>query len=142
VIFNEQRLRFLLDSPAGPVGRFLARSGVRVESAAKAIATSEGLVRTGRYRASIAWRLSHDGRSLLLEVGSAVPHARLLERGSPPHSIGPTSKRALWWTHGADRGWLVPDRPLAGVNHPGTRAYRVMHRAVQQVLGGQIRTRF
>lgn len=135
VRFNEARLRFLMGSPAGPVGRHLARTGVTVESVAKALVTSEGLVRTGRYRASISWRLNTAGVGLTLEVGSSVPYSRIIERGSPPHPIRPAEKRALWWTHGGDRGWLVPDRPLASVQHPGTRAYAILSRSVRFVLG-------
>lgn len=135
--FNEGRLRFVLSSPAGPVGRHLARTGARIESVAKALATSEKLVRTGRYRASISWRLSA-GLGLLLEVGSAVPYARIIERGSDPHTIPVGATGTLWWTHGADRGWVVPTPntgPILSVNHPGTRAYGIIGRATRQVLG-------
>lgn len=140
VRFNEARLRAIFNSPTGPVGRFLGRSGVRIESVAKALATSEGLVRTGRYRASIGWRLRVDGRGLVLEVGSAVPYARTLERGSPPHGISPRVKRALYWEHGSDRGWAVPGHPVPSVNHPGTRAYLILSRSVRLVLGHGITT--
>jgi bacteriophage HK97-gp10 putative tail-component len=136
VRINEQRFRFVMESPSGPVGRHLGRTGARVESVAKALVTQERLVRTGRYRSSIAWRLFLDGRGLFVQVGSALPIARLIERGSPPHQILPAAKRALWWTHGADRGWLVPERPLASVQHPGTRPYMILHRAVALVLRG------
>jgi hypothetical protein len=133
---NEQRLRYVIESPTGPVGRYLGRVGAKVESTAKALITAEGLVRTGRYRSSLAWRLLVDGRGLFVRVGSALPVARLLERGSPAHRIVPRSKRALWWTHGSDRGWLVPEHPLASVDHPGTRPYAILHRAVALVLRG------
>jgi hypothetical protein len=136
--YNEQRYRFMLQSPSGPVGRHLGRTGARVESVAKQLVTEEQLVRTGRYRASIGWRLLNDGRGLLVRVGSALPVARLIEFGSPAHRIVPRQKQALWWTHGADRGWLVPERPLAAVNHPGTRPYMILHRAVARVLRGVI----
>ena len=137
--YNEQRVRFVFESTSGPTGRMLARKGAQIETVAKAIITEEQLVRTGRYRSSIAWNLLNDGRGLLVRVGSAVAHARLIEHGTPPHRILPRRPQdALWWTHGADRGWLVPDRPLASVNHPGTRAYLVLHRAVARVLKGAI----
>lgn len=134
--FNENRYREMSQSPTGIVGRFLAKSGARIESAAKLIATEEKLVRSGRYRSSIAWELRQEGGGLVLRVGSAVPHARLLEHGTPPHRILPRTKRALWWTHGADRGWFVPDHPLRMVQHPGTRPYLVIRRAVLRVLKG------
>lgn len=163
--FNEARYRYVFQSSVGPVGRFLGRTGVRVESVAKAIATAEGLVRTGRYRASINWRITHRGSGLVLQVGSNVPHARLLEHGTPPHIIAARNKRALWWDMPNDRGWLpqpaltdievamraAPDpaglgrseegrgRPVRYVEHPGTRAYRVIGRAVDLVIGHGLR---
>lgn len=78
----------------------------------------------------------------MLEVGSAVPYARVLERGSDPHTIPAGATGTLWWTHGADRGWVVPvpnTGPILSVNHPGTRAYMILHRAARQVLGGVAR---
>ena len=142
--FNEQRYRFMAENPAGPVGRLLTRTGPRIETAAKVIATQEKLVRTGRYRASIAWRLLSDSRGLILRVGSAVPVAKLLEHGSQPHIISARGRQAgganaLWWNMPNDRGWMVqPDdgRPVRFVRHPGTRPYRVIARAVKAVLKG------
>ena len=134
---NEQRYRYVFGAPQGPVGRFLGRVGVRAESAAKAIATQEQLVRSGRYRSSLSWRVLADGLGVFVEVGSAVPHARLLERGTTEHMIFPRRPAyALWWTHGADRGWFVPDRPLPAVHHPGNRAYNVIGRAIRLAARG------
>lgn len=133
---NEERYRFMSSSPQGPVGMMLARRGVQIESTAKSLVTAERLVRTGRYRSSLGWRLLTSGSTLVLRVGSALPVARLLEWGTPAHAILPRNKKALWWTHGGDRGWLVPEHPLAGVNHPGTRPYMIVHRAVALVLRG------
>lgn len=134
-------MRFVLNDPNGPVGRHIGRVGARAESAAKVIATQEKLVRSGRYRASIAWRRGRDGNGQFVEVGSAVPHASLLERGTAPHRILPRRPAyALFWTHGADRGWVVPGRPVASVNHPGNRAYEVIRRAIRfAAKGGSIR---
>lgn len=134
---NEQRFRYVFGSPAGPVGRHLGRVGARAESIAKAIATQERLVRSGRYRASLAWRPGADGGGRFVEVGSAVPHARLLERGTNAHMIYPRRPAyALWWTHGGDRGWFVPERPVQFVHHPGNRAYNVIGRAVALAVRG------
>ena len=135
---NEQRYRYVFGSPAGPVGRHLGRVGARAESLAKVIATQEKLVRTGRFRSSLSWRLGRDGEGAFVEVGSAVPYAQLLERGTVAHQIRPRTKKALWWTHGADRGWFVPTRPLPSVNHPGNRAYRVIQRAILLAIKGGI----
>lgn len=126
VIPNELGLRQLLSSPTGGVARALARKAIQVESLAKVIATEEGLVDTGRYRASIAWRLGRDGLGLYADIGSNVDYARYLEQGTPPHEIRPVSKRALFWK-GAEH-------PYARVRHPGTRAYRVLARALQRAI--------
>lgn len=137
--FNEQRYRHVFDSPVGPVGRHLARTGIKCEAAARAIVTEEKLVRTGRYRQSIASEVIRDAAGLVLRFGSANPIARLLERGSPPHVIAASTKRALWWDMPNDRGWAVqPDdgRPVPKVFHPGNRPYNVLHRAVRRVLIG------
>ncbi len=133
---NEGRFREMSTSPGGPVGLYLRRQGVKVESVAKNLATAEKLVRTGRYRDSIAYRVLSDGAGLVLRIGSAVGYARLLERGTPPHQILPREEKALFWTHGGERGWVVPGHPVASVNHPGTRPYLILRRAVWQVFRG------
>lgn len=112
----------LLSGPNGEVARDLLKRGKRVESAAKVIATGAPKVQTGRYRASIASRLGADGRSLYVEVGSNVDYALILDEGSPPHEIRPRTKKALFW-----RG---ARHPVKVVRHPGTRAYRVLQKAL------------
>jgi hypothetical protein len=137
---NQERWLYVFGSPVGPVGRYMGRVGARAESIGKVIATQEKLVRNGRYRASIAWRPGKDGRGIFVQVGAAVPYARYLEYGTPDHEILPRRpKYALWWTHGADRGWYVPEHPLPRVHHPGTRPYNVIHRAVLAAVRGGIR---
>ncbi len=123
VRFYEPTLAQLLKGPTGHVARDLAVRAVKVESAAKLIATNAPRVRTGRYRSSIAWRLGVDGLGVYAEVGSSVPYARILEEGSPPHEIRPRNRRALHWPGAA--------HPVRRVRHPGTRAYRVLQRALE-----------
>lgn len=152
---NETRFHYMSESPNGAVGLHLAKTGLKIESAAKALATTEGLVRTGRYRASIFGRL-HAGAHLLLAVGAAGEVARYLEHGTPPHAIvarrrvvnalgnitpagrnGFPTEGGLFWEQKPNvggRGWFVPDHPLQAVNHPGTRPYMILHRAVASVL--------
>ncbi len=124
---NESRFHEMTQSP----------TGLRIESAAKALATTEGLVRTGRYRASIFGRL-HAGATLVLVIGAAGKVARYLEDGTAPHQILPhRPPAALMWEQKPNvggRGWFVPDHPLPAVQHPGTRPYRILHRAVASVL--------
>ena len=137
--FNETRYRYVFDSPSGPVGQFLARTGFRLESAARVIITEEKLVRTGRYRQSITSQVIRDGIGLVLRFGSANPVARLIEHGTPSHTIRARNARALWWDMPNDRGWMEqPDdgRPVPFVRHPGTRPYNVLARAVRRVLIG------
>lgn len=121
--FYEAELARLLRGPEGPVARELVRDAVRVETAAKLIATGAPRVRTGRYRASISWVLGRDARGLFADIGSRVSYARFLEEGTPPHVIRPRSKKALFW-----RG---ATHPVRSVRHPGTRAYRVLQRALE-----------
>lgn len=126
VIPNELGLQQLLKSPTGGVARALARKAIKVETIAKVIITEDGLVDTGRYRASIAWRLGRDGLGLYADVGSNLDYARFLEEGTSPHEIRPRTKQALFWK-GADHPW-------ARVRHPGTKPYRVLARALRRAV--------
>jgi len=137
VTINETRYRFVVGSRAGPVGLRLDRLGAHAASIAKGLATGDRLVRSGTYRDSLTWRPGADGRGLFVEVGSDVPYARVLEHGTEAHMIFPRHpKEALWWEHGADRGWVVPDRPRASVFHPGNRPYNVIRRAIETAARG------
>jgi hypothetical protein len=120
---DEAALRRLLTGRNSGVARSLARKAVATETAAKQIATSEGLVDTGRYRSSIGWRLGEDGQGLFAEIGSRVGYAGILERGSRPHVIVARNKKALWWKSA--------QHPVRLVRHPGTKAYRVLERALR-----------
>jgi Bacteriophage HK97-gp10, putative tail-component len=139
--WDETRYRFVFQSRAGTVGRFMGRTAVQLESTAKVIATQEKLVRTGRYRASITARVVNDAAGMIIRFGSPVFYARLLERGTPAHAITARNKRALWWDMPNERGWMAqPDdgRPVRQVNHPGTRPYLVLRRAILLVTKGGI----
>lgn len=124
---DEAALRRLLNGRQGGVARMLAAKAVKVETRAKEIITAEGLVDTGRYRSSIAWRLDQDGLGVYAEIGSAVPYAGLIERGTRPHIIRPRRKRAL--------SWPDAEHPVAVVHHPGTRARHVLRRALRAAIG-------
>lgn len=123
VRFYEFPLQRLLAGPDGEVAADLARRAIKVQNAAKLIATTAPRVRTGRYRASISWRLGRDARGLYAEVGSKVPYALALERGTPARVIVPRRKKALHWQGAA--------HPVKRVRHPGTRAYHVLERALE-----------
>lgn len=73
---DDRALQNLLESPEGDTGRYLAKSAVRVERAAKRKAP----VDTGRLRASIAWRFERQPDSkLAVAIGSNVQYALIQE---------------------------------------------------------------
>ncbi len=98
--FAEHNLTELLN---GPVMRNLVRRGIRVEAAAKRIATGAPPgapghgpgVRTGRLRASITWRPGHDSFSPYVDVGSAVFYAPFVELGTSRMAARPFLRPAL-----------------------------------------------
>jgi len=77
-------------------------------------------VDTGEMKASIRHRkLRRSG-----QVWIGTDHWHFIEYGTRPHVITPNKKEALWWEGAA--------HPVKRVNHPGTRAYRPMRRALYQ----------
>lgn len=82
--WNEVALAELLHSPTGPVVRDLVRRAIRVEAAAKENATHRPgpMVRTGRLRGSITWRLGADAIGPYADIGTAVFYGRYLEEGT------------------------------------------------------------
>ena len=68
----------LLRSTRGPVGQYLARLAVKVESASKARCP----VDTGRLRSSITWRLEVDSQGLVAIVGTSVEYAIFVHQGT------------------------------------------------------------
>lgn len=97
---NEAELRRVLGDP---VMQNLARRAIRVEGAAKRIASNAspsspgqgpGVV-TGRLRSSIAWRPGHDSISPYVDVGTAVHYAPFLEFGTRKMAARPFLRPAL-----------------------------------------------
>lgn len=82
---HKAALTTLLESPEGPVARDLIRRAIRVEGQAKQNATGRPgpMVRTGRLRGSITWRLGHDSRGLYADIGTAVVYAPFVEPKYP-----------------------------------------------------------
>lgn len=134
----------LLRMPGGPVGRhcnFVARS---VATEAGRIATSRGLVRSGRYAQSFrveVERNTKDGfqfyvvnRVTGLQPRRKTSYAGVLEFGSQRNARYPIRPRN-------PQGWLV-FRNSAGksirtklVMHPGVRPYHVMRDAMYRIVG-------
>lgn len=82
--FNETETRALLTGRHGPVARDLSRRAIRVESRAKRNASGRPgpMVRTGRLRSSITWRLGQDGEGVYADIGSSVFYAVFVESGT------------------------------------------------------------
>lgn len=94
---NEAQLREFLTGTSGPVARDLIKRAIRVEAAAKQNATHRPgpMVRTGRLRGSITWRLGADALGLYADVGSAVLYAPYVELGTSRARAYPFLRPAL-----------------------------------------------
>lgn len=98
--WNEAGYRALLMEP---VYRDLIRRAIKVEAAAKQIATASPpsvpgggpAVRTGRLRGSITWRPGSDALSPYVDVGSAVFYAPFVELGTSKMAARPFLRPAL-----------------------------------------------
>lgn len=91
VRLDQSALHELLASPAGPVGRDLARRAVKVDRAAKRGCP----VDTGRLRSSIGWELGADAGGLLAVVGTDVEYAPYVELGTSRMAAQPFLRPAL-----------------------------------------------
>lgn len=97
---HETALRLLMRDP---ILHDLSRRAIRVESAAKRIASNAspsspgqgpGVI-TGRLRASITWRPGSDDISPFVDVGTAVHYAPFLELGTRKMAARPFLRPAL-----------------------------------------------
>lgn len=105
-----------LNSPNGPVGRYLRKVGLRILAAAK----RQVGVRTGALRASLHMRHLRDTRGQYLRIGSSLRYAYLHHEGTKPHLITPKKKQVLQFT---TKGRVVMTHL---VRHPGTRPNRYL----------------
>lgn len=80
-VWHETALHATFQGQYGPVARDLAIRAQRVETQAKLNASGRPgpRVRTGRLRASIAWRIVPDPLGLAAEIGTNVEYAYYLE---------------------------------------------------------------
>ena len=85
VVFRKAELDFLLNSPEGDVGKYLAKKGRLITAAAKA----QVGVRTGALRSSIHMRHLRDSRGQYVKIGSNLDYALLHHQGTKPHVIRP-----------------------------------------------------
>jgi hypothetical protein len=108
---NAPVMDYVLNNPAGMVGRHLANRGRMIVVAAKA----QVGVSTGRLKASIHMRHSRDMRGQYVKIGSNLNYARIHHEGTKPHLIVANRAQVLRFTSG---GRVVYTR---AVKHPGTR---------------------
>lgn len=110
VIIRKPALEFLLDSPAGSVGRHLAEKGAMISVAAKA----QVGVRTEALKNSIHVRHFRDSRGQSIKVGSPLNYALAHHEGTKPHIIKPKRAQVLRFTRGSAVVYAH------SVMHPGT----------------------
>ena len=89
----------------------IKKSTLSIEAQAKKNLTSNGSVKTGHLRRSIAHKLSNDTGEVHT---SNVEYAVGVEKGTRAHTIKPKNKKALYWK-GAKH-------PVKSVRHPGSKA--------------------
>lgn len=114
---SKAQLDYLLNNPAGPVGRSLARRGRKVLIAARG---QVGLD-TGRLKKSL--RMTHErsaGRGQFVKVGSPLNYALSHHEGSRPHIITPKRSQVMVFNKGSRVIYAT------SVRHPGTRANRYL----------------
>lgn len=107
---------YMLNNPAGMVGRHIAKRGRIVMMAAK----RQVGVDTGMLRASIHMRHGVDARGQFVKVGSNRDYALMHHEGTRPHVITPNRAKVLRFTAGSR---VVYTRK---VMHPGTRPNRYL----------------
>jgi hypothetical protein len=125
VNFYDPEMDWLLNNPAGTVGRFLSRVGREIVLGARAQAG----VKTGQLRASI--RIQSHTRYALgqqIEVGSNVRHAYVHHEGSIPHIIVPKTAKVLRFS---SRGRVVMTQRVA---HPGNKANKYLTTPMEAVV--------
>lgn len=117
-------------SPGTEVFRYMQRKEKAIYSAASAIAGKEVRhtnTKPNDYHLSFVSRTEREGDELVVQVGNFAEHAGYIEHGTAPHVIRPRRARMLRFE--ARSGETVF---AFKVNHPGTRAYHVLERALGQ----------
>jgi len=116
VVFRKAELDFMLNSPEGDVGKYLAKKGRLIMAAAKA----QVGVRTGALRSSIHMRHLRDSRGQYVKIGSNLDYALLHHQGTKPHVIRPDRAKVLRFVRGSRIIYTT------SVMHPGTKANRYL----------------
>ena len=116
VVFRERKLDNYLNQPGGEVGKYLAKKGRIVTTAAR----GQVGVRTGALRSSIHMRHLRDSRGQYVKIGSSLPYARMHHEGTKPHMIYPKRASILRFM---TKGRMVFTHV---VRHPGTKANKYL----------------
>lgn len=123
-VFRDAPMDNFLYSTNGPVGRYLARKGRMIESAAK----RQVGVSTGALRSSIHMRHISDPRGQFIRIGSSLSYARAHHEGTKPHLIRPNTAQMLRFT---SKGQIVFAHM---VRHPGTPANRYLTDNMRRII--------
>jgi hypothetical protein len=124
LVFRESAMNNYLYSTNGQVGRYLARRGHRIVSAAK----RQVGVNTGALRASIHMRHMSDPRGQYIKIGSSLNYARMHHEGTKPHLIRPNTAHMLRFY---SKGQIVFAHM---VRHPGTPANRYLTDNMRRII--------
>lgn len=109
-------LDYLLNNPAGPVGRDLVKRGQKVLNAAR----MQVGVDTGRLKASLKMNHERDSRGQFVRVGSKLNYALMHHEGTRPHIIVPKRSQVMVFNKGSQVIYATT------VRHPGTKANRYL----------------
>ena len=100
VVLFEPGLIALLDSPAGPVGRYITAKGEAVAELARQNVRANFRTRTGNLEQSIGVFPRETPDGLEVEVGTdGAPYGLVLEQGAEPHQILPVAAPVLCQPH-------------------------------------------
>lgn len=105
----------------GPMLQLQRQMAGEVAEDARGNIISSGLVRTGQLLGSV--------RQEGTRVYIGTDHWHFIEYGTAPHTIRPKVKKALWWID------ISTGHPVSHANHPGTREYAPMRRALYKKRG-------
>ena len=134
VTLYEAGLIALLDSPTGPVSRYVTAKAEAVAEVARQNVRANFRTRTGNLEASIGTFPTETPDGLQVEVGTdGAPYGRILELGADPHQILPVTQPVLVSPPGHPDPLLAP---RFRVNHPGNAPRPWLRPALEQVMLG------
>lgn len=142
-VWNEPEVFYVLKSYEGPVGLHIAKLARTVTRTAKRFAnvSPAGDIEAGRppgyMRAKIRWDMGRDVIGVYADISSPArtarddaPYGLFMEVGTRPHVIRP--KRAGGWLRWTGTGGV---KFALYTNHPGTRPYAYLRRALTSLRG-------